>query len=85
MNIFSVFGAYLSFHKSPSTIIHHGASVVIIAARKSGQIDLIPRENEFKILSRAQREDRKRSAILLSFGHISFGLVFGVAKRRCRD
>lgn len=81
MNIFSVFGTYLAFHKSPSTIIHHGASVVIISARKSGQIDLAPLESEFKILSLVQREDSKRSAILLSFGYISFGLVFGVAKR----
>lgn len=57
----------------------HCASVVVIAARKSGQIDLTPRESEFKILSRAQRDERMRRAILLSFGRISFGLVSGVA------
>ena len=57
----------------------HCASVVVIAARKSGQIDLTPRESEFKILSRAQRDERMRRAILLSVGRISFGLVSGVA------
>ena len=57
----------------------HCTSVVVIAARKSGQIDLTPRESEFKILSRAQRDERMRRAILLSVGRISFGLVSGVA------
>ena len=57
----------------------HCASVVVIAARKFGQIDLTPRESEFKILSRAQRDERMRRAILLSVGRISFGLVSGVA------
>ena len=78
MNILSVFGRYLFFHESPASMIHC-ASVVVITARKSGQIDLIPHESEFKILSREQREDRMRSTILLSFGHISFGYVSGVA------
>lgn len=78
MNIFSVFGRYLFFHESLATMIHC-ASVVVITARKSGHIDLIPRESEFKILSGAQREERMRRPILLSFGHISLGLVSGVA------